>query len=143
MPCRSSVYLRLFCSIAIAYTSAIIYGINIRTSKVECYICRPKESTEFNVVIATLGGFIWSKLAESQLCIDWVGKWMRNNRCGAALLSTGVTSHRLDSAYFLTFFVTPSAQNGQPSTDSTIAWSESVWDYPRPPRLEGTAKHIQ
>jgi len=56
------VYLRLFCLIAIAYTSAIIYGINIRTSKVECYICRPKEICQFNVVIATLGRFIWSKL---------------------------------------------------------------------------------
>lgn len=29
--------------IAIAYTSAIIQGINARTSKVERYICRPKE----------------------------------------------------------------------------------------------------
>ena len=30
--------------IAIAYTSAIIQGIDISTSKVERYICRPKES---------------------------------------------------------------------------------------------------
>ncbi len=29
--------------ISIAYTTAIIQGINIRTSKVERYICRPKE----------------------------------------------------------------------------------------------------
>jgi len=27
--------------IAIAYTSAIIQGIEIRASRVECYICRP------------------------------------------------------------------------------------------------------
>jgi len=41
--------------IALAYTCAIIQGIDIRMSKVERYICRPKSKREFNAVIAISG----------------------------------------------------------------------------------------
>jgi len=50
--------------IALAYTCAIIQGIDIRMSKVERYICRPKSKREFNAVIAISGWFIRSILAE-------------------------------------------------------------------------------
>ena len=68
--------------IAIAYTSAIIQGIDIRSSNVERYICRPKEQGRIqrrhsNFWIG-LYGQTW--LNNLQLCINWVGKWMRNNR---------------------------------------------------------------
>ena len=68
--------------IAIAYTSAIIQGIDITSSNVERYICRPKEQGRIqrrhsNFWIG-LYGQTW--LNNLQLCINWVGKWMRNNR---------------------------------------------------------------
>lgn len=68
--------------IAIAYASAIIQGIDVRTSKVERYICRPKEQARIqrrhsNFWVG-LYGQTW--LNNLQLCIDWVGKWMRSNR---------------------------------------------------------------
>ncbi|WP_228055466.1 IS4 family transposase [Gloeocapsopsis crepidinum] len=68
--------------IAIAYTSAIIQGINIRTSKVERYICRPKDAGRIqrrhsNFWVG-LYGQAW--LNNLQLCIDWIGQWMRSNR---------------------------------------------------------------
>lgn len=65
--------------IAIAYTSAIIHGINIRTSQVECYICRPKETCRIQRRHSNfwVGLYGQSWLNNLQLCIDWVGKWMR------------------------------------------------------------------
>jgi hypothetical protein len=68
--------------IAIAYTSAIIQGINIRTSKVERYICRPKESRRIQRRHSNfwVGLYAQSWLNNLQLCINWVGQWMRSNR---------------------------------------------------------------
>ncbi len=88
--------------IALAYTSAIIQGIDIRMSKVERYICRPKEQARIQRRHSNcwLGLYGQSWLNNILLSIDWVGQWMRSNRCGAALLSTGITSPRLDSASF-------------------------------------------
>lgn len=68
--------------IAIAYTTAIVQGIDIRTSKVERYICRPKEPARIqrrhsNFWVG-LYGQTW--LNNLRSCIDWVGKWMRSNR---------------------------------------------------------------
>jgi hypothetical protein len=68
--------------IAIAYTSAIIQGIDIRTSKVERYICRPKEAGRIqrrhsNFWVG-LSGQSW--LNNLLLSIEWVGQWMRCNR---------------------------------------------------------------
>ena len=68
--------------IAIAYTSAIIQGVDIRIARVERYICRPKENDRIqrrhsNFWIG-LYGQAW--LNNLQLCINWVGKWMRSNR---------------------------------------------------------------
>lgn len=68
--------------IAIAYTSAIIQGIDIRSSKVEYYICRPKESHRIqrrhSIFWVGLYGQSW--LNNLYLSIDWVGQWMRLNR---------------------------------------------------------------
>lgn len=68
--------------IAIAYTSAIIQGVNIRTSKVERYICRPKESHRIQRRHSNFWVGLYGKswLKNLQLCIDWVGQWMRINR---------------------------------------------------------------
>lgn len=68
--------------IAIAYTSAVIQGIDIKLSEVEHYICRPKEARRIqrrhsNFWIG-LHGESW--LNNLLLCIDWVGQWMRLNR---------------------------------------------------------------
>ena len=91
--------------IALAYTCAIIQGIDIKMSKVEPYICRPKEQARIQRRHSNfwLGLYGQSWLNNLLLSIDWVGQWMRSNRCGAALLSTGITSHRLDSSSFLAF----------------------------------------
>lgn len=68
--------------IAIAYTTAIIQGINIKTSGCERYICRPKEAHR----IHRRHSYFWiglygqSWLNNLLLCIDWVGQWMRSNR---------------------------------------------------------------
>lgn len=68
--------------IAIAYTTAIIQGIDIKTSKFERYICRPKEQARIQRCHSNfwigLYGQTW--LNHLQLYIDWVGKWMRSNR---------------------------------------------------------------
>lgn len=68
--------------IAIAYTSAIIHGISIRTSKVERYICRPKETCRIQRRHSNfwVGLYGQNWLNNLQLRIDWVGTWMRNNR---------------------------------------------------------------
>lgn len=68
--------------IAIAYTSAIIQGIDIRTSKVERYICRPKESHRIQRRHSNFWVGLYGKswLNNLQLCLDWVGQWMRINR---------------------------------------------------------------
>lgn len=68
--------------IAIAYTTAIIQGIDIRTSRVERYICRPKEQgrTQCRHSNFWVGLYGQSWLNNLQLCIDWVGQWMRSNR---------------------------------------------------------------
>jgi hypothetical protein len=68
--------------IAIAYTSAIIQGINARTSKVERYICRPKEQARIQRRHSNFWVGLYGKswLNNLQLCIDWVGMWMRLNR---------------------------------------------------------------
>ena len=68
--------------IAIAYTSAIIQGIDVRTSKVERYICRPKEQLRIQRRHSNfwIGLYGQSWLNNLQLCINWVGKWMRGNR---------------------------------------------------------------
>lgn len=91
--------------IAIAYTSAIIQGIHITSSNVERYICRPKEQGRIQRRHSNfwIGLYSQSWLYNLQLCSDWVGKWMRLNRCGAPLLSTRVESYRFDSACFLAF----------------------------------------
>lgn len=62
--------------IAIAYTSAIIQGIDIRSSKVERYICRPKEASRIqrrhsNFWVG-LSGQSW--LNNLLLSIEWVGQ---------------------------------------------------------------------
>jgi hypothetical protein len=91
--------------IALAYTCAIIQGIDIKMSKSERYICRPKEQARIQRRHSNfwLGLYGQSWLNNLLLSIDWVGQWMRSNRLSSALLSTGITSHRLDSASFLTF----------------------------------------
>lgn len=68
--------------IAVAYTSAIIRGIDIRTSKVERYISRPKEQTRIQRRHSNfwVGLYSQSWLNNLLLCIDWVGQWMRSNR---------------------------------------------------------------
>lgn len=68
--------------IAIAYTSVIIQGIDIRTSKVECYICRPKEQSRIQRRHSNFWVGLYSQtwLNNLQLCISWVGEWMRSNR---------------------------------------------------------------
>ena len=68
--------------IAIAYTSAIIQGIDIRTSKVERYICRPKESHRIQRRHSNFWVGLYGKswLHNLQLSIDWVGQWIRINR---------------------------------------------------------------
>lgn len=67
--------------IAIAYTSAIIQGINVRTSKVERYICRPKEQARIQRRHSNFWVGLYGKswLNNLQLYIDWVGQWMRSN----------------------------------------------------------------
>lgn len=82
--------------IAIAYTSAVIQGIDIRTSKVEPYICRPKESHRIQRRHSNFWVGLYGKswLNNLQLCIDWVGQWMRINRCGATLLSARFECYR-------------------------------------------------
>ena len=68
--------------IAIGYTAAILQGIDIRTSKVKRYICRPKEQVRIqrrhSNFCVSLYAQTW--LNNLQFCIDWVGKWMRSNR---------------------------------------------------------------
>ncbi|PIG90418.1 IS4 family transposase [Gloeocapsopsis sp. IPPAS B-1203] len=68
--------------IAIAYTSAIIQGISIKTSKVERYICRPKDRGRIQRRHSNfwIGLYGKSWLNNLQLCIHWVGQWMRINR---------------------------------------------------------------
>ncbi len=68
--------------IAIAYTAAIIQGLDIRASKVTRYICRPKEQVRIQRRHSNfwVGLYAQTWLNNLQFCIDWVGKWMRNNR---------------------------------------------------------------
>lgn len=68
--------------IAIAYTSALIQGIDIRASKVERYICRPKEQarTQRRHSNFWIGLYGQSWLNNLYLYIDLVGQWMRSNR---------------------------------------------------------------
>ena len=68
--------------IAIAYTSVIIQGIDIRTSKVECYICPPKEQSPIQPRHSNFWVGLYSQtwLNNLQLCISWVGEWMGSNR---------------------------------------------------------------
>lgn len=68
--------------ISIAYTTAIIQGINIRISKVERYICRPKEQLRIQLRHSNFWVGLYSQtwLNNLQLCIGWVGEWMRSNR---------------------------------------------------------------
>lgn len=68
--------------ITIAYTSAIIQGIDIRKVGVERYICRPKEQIRIQRRHSNfwVGLYTQSWLTNLQLCIDWVGQWMRANR---------------------------------------------------------------
>jgi len=68
--------------IAIAYTSAIIQGINTRNSDVERYICRPKEPVRIQRRHSNFWVGLYSQawLTNLHLCIDWVGIWMRLNR---------------------------------------------------------------
>lgn len=68
--------------IAIAYTSAIVQGIDIRAAEVERYFCRPQEPRRMqrrhsNFWVG-LSGQSW--LNNLHLSIDWVGQWMRINR---------------------------------------------------------------
>ncbi len=68
--------------IAIAYTSAIIQGINTRNSDGERYICRPKESVRIQRRHSNFWVGLYSQTWLNNLypCIDWVGMWMRLNR---------------------------------------------------------------
>lgn len=68
--------------IAIAYTSAIIQGIDIWTSSVERYICRPKESRRIQRPHSNFWVGLYGKswLNHLQLYIYWVGEWMRIHR---------------------------------------------------------------
>lgn len=67
--------------IAVAYTTAIIQGMDIKTSGRERYICRLKEAHR----IQRRHSYFWiglygqSWLNNLLLCIDWVGQWMRLN----------------------------------------------------------------
>ena len=76
------VYLQLFYSFILAKKRAIIQGIDIRTSKVERYICRPKESGRIQRRHSKFWVGLYGKswLNNLHLCIDWVGQWMRINR---------------------------------------------------------------
>ncbi len=68
--------------IAIAYTSAILQGVDIRTTGVERYICRPKEPRRIQRRHSNFWVGLYSQawLNNLQLCIDWVGQWMHLNR---------------------------------------------------------------
>jgi hypothetical protein len=68
--------------IAIAYTSAIIQGINIRNSQVEQYVCRPKERTRTQRRHSNfwVGLYAQTWLSSLELCMDWVSQWMCLNR---------------------------------------------------------------
>lgn len=68
--------------IAVAYTRAIIQGIDMRPSKVELYICRPKEHGRIQRPHRNfwVGLYRKSWLNNLQLSIDWVGQWMPINR---------------------------------------------------------------
>lgn len=62
--------------ISLAYTSAIIQGIDIKTSKVQRYICRPKESGRIQRRHSNfwIGLYGQSWLNNLQLYIDLVGQ---------------------------------------------------------------------
>lgn len=68
--------------IAIAYSCAIIQGIDIRNSYVEQYVCRLKEPARIqrrhSNFWVDLYGQTW--LSTLELCIDWVRQWMSLNR---------------------------------------------------------------
>ncbi|CAA9416841.1 Enolase [uncultured Leptolyngbya sp.] len=68
--------------IAIAYTSAIIQGTDIRNSQVEQYVCRPKEQARIqrrhSYFWVGLYGQTW--LSSLELCLNWVTQWMELNR---------------------------------------------------------------
>ncbi|WP_250126496.1 IS4 family transposase [Chroococcidiopsis sp. CCMEE 29] len=68
--------------IAIAYTSAIIQGIDLRNSKVERYICRPKEPGRIQRRHSNfwVGLYAQPWLNNLHLSVDLVGQWMRSNR---------------------------------------------------------------
>ena len=68
--------------IAIAYTSAIIQGINTRSSDSERYICRPNESVRIQRRHSNFWVGLYSQTWLNNLysCIDWVGIWMQLNR---------------------------------------------------------------
>ncbi len=73
---------RIILVIAIAYTSAIIQGLDIRASKVEHYICRPKEASRIQRRHSNfwVGLYGQSWLNNLHLSLDWVGHWIRLNR---------------------------------------------------------------
>lgn len=68
--------------IAIAYTSAIIQGVDIRTAGVERYICRPNEPRRIQRRHSNFWVGLYSQvwLNNLHLYIDLVGRWMRSNR---------------------------------------------------------------
>ena len=68
--------------IAIAYTSAIIQGIDIRTAGVERYVCRPQETRRIQRRHSNfwLGLYSQTWLNHFLFCLDWVNQWMRLNR---------------------------------------------------------------
>ncbi len=61
---------------------AIIQGVSIRTTGVERYICRPKEPARVQRRHSNFWVGLYSQawLNHLQLCIGWVGQWMRLNR---------------------------------------------------------------
>lgn len=68
--------------ISIAYTSAVLQGIDIKKLQVEHYVCRPQEhhrtQRRHSHFWVGLYGQTW--LSTLDLCIDWVSQWMCLNR---------------------------------------------------------------
>lgn len=68
--------------IALAYSSAIIQGLEIQTLQVEHYVCRPKEPSRtcrrHSHFWAGLYGQTW--LSTLDLCANWVAQWICFNR---------------------------------------------------------------
>ncbi|CAA9291068.1 Enolase [uncultured Coleofasciculus sp.] len=80
--------------IAIAYTSAIVQGSDIRRLQVEPYVCRPKERARtqrrHSNFWVGLYGQTW--LSTLELCLNWVTQWMELNRNKRLYYQQGLTA---------------------------------------------------